>query len=80
MTVTTITYRRLCNTGDYENFAIEMTAAVGPDEQPADAAAALRDAGACGHPREIERRPNAWRNGWPDLFPREGAGIPGELG
>ena len=65
--ITTITYRRLVNSGSYENFAIEMTAQIAPDEAALPACAALRAQVHASVREELERR---GLGNWaaPDLF------------
>lgn len=70
MTVTTITYARLVNVGQYENFRIEMTADLAPGEDAGQAAAALRDQVHAAIREELIRR-DAWKGSWPDLFPED---------
>lgn len=71
MTITSITYRRLINTGNYENLTFEMSATVAPEEDIAVAAMELRATVHAAIRDALERRPGLYRGDWPDLFPRD---------
>lgn len=68
MIVTTISYKRLINLGNYENVAVEMTAQITGEDPVPPAFEELREEvhAAC-RTLLADHVDHTWR--WPDLFP-----------